>query len=221
MGTEGRDWVAVGRLRGWENDMVLNRGSGLVLVCTAAILVSGCTSSRLGAINSVQPAPINPAPAGTVQSGQLPPPAPAIGTAPVGASDGQAFPQAPQTSNDLVTTGDGGTTSGDGTTTQTSPSVTQAAAAPVTRESMGGVWTATTAGTSCRIATSLTRGGSDFRAASLGCTGELAEIGFWNLNGTQVVLKDRSGNQVATLFSSGNNQFNGQTSGGSAVSMAR
>ncbi|MEO1702807.1 MAG: AprI/Inh family metalloprotease inhibitor [Pseudomonadota bacterium] len=198
--------------------MVLNRGAGLVLACTAAILVSGCTSSRLGALNTVQPAPVNPAPAGTVQSGQLPPPAPAIGTAP---ADGSAFPQAPQTNNDLVTTGDGGTTTSTDPNTQTSPSVTTATAEPVTRESMGGVWTATTGGTSCRIATSLTRGGNDFRAASLGCSGELADIGFWNLNGTQVVLKDRSGNQVATLFSSGTNQFNGQTSGGRAVSLAR
>ncbi|MEO0543491.1 MAG: AprI/Inh family metalloprotease inhibitor [Pseudomonadota bacterium] len=201
--------------------MLFNRGTGLVLASVATIFVSGCTSSRLGAIDTVQPAPVNPAPAGVVQSGQLPPPTPAIGTAPAGASDGSAFPQAPQTSTDVVTTGDGGTTISTDTTTQTSPSVTQSTAAPLTRESMGGVWTATTAGTSCRIATSLTRGGSDFRAASLGCDGELADIGFWNLNGTQVILKDRSGNQVATLFASGTNQFNGQTSGGRAVSLAR
>ena len=198
--------------------MVFNRGTGLVLACAATVVVSGCTSSRLGALNTVQPAPINAAPAGTVQSGQLPPPTPAIGTAP---SDGTVFPDAPQTTNDLVTTGDGGTTASTDTNTQVSPSVTQASAEPVTRESMGGVWTATTGGTSCRIATSLTRGGDDFRAASLGCSGELADIGFWNLNGSQVVLKDRSGNQVATLFASGSNQFNGQTSAGSAVSLAR
>ncbi|MEN0001072.1 MAG: AprI/Inh family metalloprotease inhibitor [Pseudomonadota bacterium] len=188
----------------------------------SAIIVSGCTSSRLGALDTSRPAPLTPAPSGTIQSGQLPPPvapSPTIATAP---TDGSAFPTAPGAgvSQDPVTTGDGGVTIA-GTTTETSASITQSAAVPVSRESMGGVWTANTGGTSCRVATSLTRGGSDFRAASLGCTGELADVGFWNLNGNQVVLKDRSGNQVATLFSSGNNQFNGQTRGGRAVTLSR
>ncbi|MEM1377795.1 MAG: AprI/Inh family metalloprotease inhibitor [Pseudomonadota bacterium] len=205
--------------------MVMNRGTSLAVLCAAAVFVSGCTSSRIGALETRSPAPLTPAPSGTVQSGQLPPPiapTPAVGTAP---TDGSAFPQAPSggtpPSTDLVSTGDGGTTTTPTTTTQTSPSVTAASAAPVTRESMGGVWNASSAGSTCRIATSLTRGGSDFRAASLGCSGDLSNVGFWNLNGNQVVLKDRNGNQVATLFSSGNNQFNGQTNGGRAVTLSR
>ncbi|MEL6436138.1 MAG: AprI/Inh family metalloprotease inhibitor [Pseudomonadota bacterium] len=206
--------------------MVSLRMAGLAGLCMVSVAVSGCTSSRIGALETRSPTPLSPAPSGTVTSTQLPPPAqPGTQSAAATQTPG-GFPDAPQTpqpSGDLVTTGDGGTQPVENVTTTTSPSpsVTEVASAPVTKESMGGVWNASSGGSSCRIATSLTRGGSDFRAASLGCGGDLANVGFWNLNGNRVVLKDRSGNQVATLFQAGNNQFNGQTNGGSAVSLSR
>lgn len=196
-------------------------GQARWLAVTAALMgatvITGCTSSRIGALEtrpaSTQPAPLNAAPSGTVTSGQLPPPVSPD------AANNPAFPEAPTSeqtetladNGDVVTGSDAG-----------SSSVTQvASAAPVTREAMGGVWTTNSAGTTCRIATSLTKGGNDFRAASLGCGGELSSLGFWNLSGNRVILKDRNGQQVATLFASGNNRFEGQTAGGRAVSMSR
>jgi hypothetical protein len=221
---EGRNRGAVnGMPRKWRWDMGRNLAGPIAAVALAAVVLAGCTSSRIGALNT-QPAPLNPAPAGTVTSGQLPPPSqPGTGAgAPALGPDG--FPIAP-----------GGTVAGGtdplGETDANDPnadpnadptSVQQVASAePVTREAMVGAWRVSTEGSNCQMFMALTRWSTGFRAASRGCPGDAANVSSWNISGNQVVLSDSGGNRVATLFQSGSGRFDGQTTSGRAISLAR
>lgn len=182
----------------------------LAAIAVAAVIVSGCTQSRLGGLNT-QPAPLTPAPAGTVTSGQLPPPAsPQVGP------DG--FPEAP--GGNLTANADG--TPLDPTADGDASSVQQvASAAPVTREALVGAWRVNTEGANCQMFMALTQWSTGFRAASRGCPGDAANVSSWNVEGNQVVLSDSSGNRVATLFSTGGERFDGQTVNGRSISLAR
>lgn len=196
-------------------------GIGLVV---AALAISGCTSSRFGTYQTrPAPAPIASAPAGTVTSGQLPPPA-QPGAA---ATDQGGYPDAPgadsqdgmnsdmnsDTNSDMMaSTGETGT---DGSVQQVTTS------APVSREQMVGAWKVSTGGSSCQMFMALTKWTGGFRAASRGCPGDAASVSAWDVDGQQVVLSDSNGNKVATLFSSGNGQFSGQTKGGAAITLSR
>jgi hypothetical protein len=177
-------------------------------VClAAAIAVSGCTSSRFGTYPTYQqPAPINPAPSGTVTSGQLPPPA-QPGADPNAQGN---FPAAPGAENTLLND-------------PNAPGGLQqsASAEPVTREALVGAWKVTTAGSSCQMFMALTKWTGGFRAASRGCPGDAASVAAWDVQGQQVILSDSSGNKVATLFSSGAGSFNGQTTSGAAITLSR
>lgn len=199
-----------------------NLAGPIAAVALAALTVSGCTSNRLGALNT-QPAPLNPAPAGTVTSGQLPPPSqPGTGAgAPALGPDG--FPVAP---GGTVVAGTDTLSDTDATETpdpNADPSSIQqvASAEPVTREAMVGAWRVSTEGANCQMFMALTRWSTGFRAASRGCPGDAANVSSWTINGNQVVLSDSGGNRVATLFSSGSDRFDGQTTSGRAISLAR
>jgi hypothetical protein len=225
---EGRNRGAgKGMPRKWRWDMGRNL-SGRTLagpiaaVALAAVAVSGCTSNRIGALNT-QPAPLNPAPAGTVTSGQLPPPSqPGTGAgAPALGPDG--FPVAPGGTVVAGTDTPPETDAADPTDPNADPSSVQqvASAEPVTREAMVGAWRVSTEGANCQMFMALTRWSTGFRAASRGCPGDAANVSSWTINGNQVVLSDSGGNRVATLFSSGGDRFDGQTTSGRAISLAR
>ena len=194
-----------------------NSLSAALAVAATAIIVSGCTTSRIGGLNT-QPAPLNPAPSGTVSSSQLPPPSrPETTQAPT--VDPNGFPEAPG-GTQLAGTLDEPAL--DGTTAAQDSSVQQVAStAPVTRETMVGAWSVSTGGANCQMFMALTRWSTGYRAASRGCPGDAANVSSWDVDGNQVVLSDANGNRVATLFSSGGSQFNGQTSGGQAISLSR
>jgi len=175
---------------------------GLLVAC-AALAIAGCSSSRFDRIDS-GPAPLNPAPSGTVTSSQLPPPS--------GPTDQSAFPPAP------------GTVGADGTQLAAGPAVPPApptGAPTVTKEALVGAWKVNSGGGGCQMMLSLTKQSSDFRAASLRCPGDAANVAAWNVAGQQVVLKDNTGNVVARLYSSGPEKYDGQTSGGQPISFAR
>jgi len=111
---------------------------------------------------------------------------------------------------------------GTDTTLDSTPSVTEVASRePVTREAMVGAWQVSTAGSSCQMFMALTQWTGGFRAASRGCPGDAANVSAWNVNGSSVVLSDSSGNTVATLYQSGTNRYDGQTTGGRAISLSR
>jgi Protease inhibitor Inh len=178
-----------------------------VLLLAAAIAVSGCTSSRFGTYDTRQgPAPLSPAPAGTVTSGQLPPP-----TDPGAVTSPTDFPAPP-----------GGEDASMTDTADAGGSIQQVAtSAPVTREALVGAWKVSTGGSSCQMFMALTKWTGGFRAASRGCPGDAANVSAWDVQGQQVVLSDSNGNKVATLFATGSGSFSGQTTGGSAITLSR
>lgn len=166
----------------------------LVAVAVTAAL-GGCQRTSFGGLNTQsRPAPLMPAPVGGVQSGQLPPP-PTDGTA--------EFPTAP--------------TAPDTTNTQ----VASANAPELTREALIGRWSAGTGGSSCDVFLSLTKWTGGYRAASRGCVGDAAAVSAWDVQGKQVILSDSSGNQVARLYQSANERYDGSTTSGQPISLSR
>lgn len=181
----------------------LNATRGLLIAC-AALAIAGCSSSRFDRVDT-RPAPLTAAPSGTVTSNQLPPPSPA------GPTDPSAFPPAPGTS-------------------PTDPQLAAGPAVPpeappgapdVTKEAMVGAWKVNAGGGGCQMMLSLTKQAADFRAASLRCPGDAANVAAWNVAGKQVVLKDNTGNVVARLYSSGAERYDGQTATGQPISFSR
>jgi len=174
---------------------------GLVAVSLMALMAAGCSSSRMSSLES-QPAPLTPAPSGTVTGSQLPPPA-----AP-GTTDPSAFPPAPGTTGTQVAA--------------IPPTSEPPASAPdLTVSSVAGVWNASVSGQSCKVATPQTKFGAGFRAGPLRCPAPLDGVKSWNVAGKQLTLYDESGATLARLYSSGAEKFDGQTESGVPVSLTR
>lgn len=165
-----------------------------IMICSTALV--GCQSSRMGSMGG-QPEPLPAAPSGTVTGGQLPPP-----TAP------GAFPEAPQ--NPQVAAA-----------SPTAPATPPANAPDITKNSMLGSWNTSVGGSSCQVFLSLTKFGNASRGGSRGCAGDMQKMRSWDVQGKQVVMFDESGNQIASLYSSGANRFDGQTTGGQSLSLSR
>lgn len=176
--------------------------SGLAAVTVAALLATGCSSTRLSSMDT-RPEPLEAAPAGTVTGGALPPP-----TGPVtGATDPSQFPVAPGAGTDVAALPGG---------------ADPAATAPdITAGAVAGVWNASVAGQSCRVATPQTKYGAGFRAGPLRCPAPMDGVKSWNVAGKQLSLYDESGTVVARLYSSGAEKFDGQTSTGLPISLSR
>jgi hypothetical protein len=85
---------------------------------------------------------------------------------------------------------------------------------------MSGVWTASVAGQSCKVAMGLTKYGSNYRAAPLRCPAPIENIKGWDIKGKQLVLYDQNGMQIAGLYSTGGQRFDGQTNGGQGITLA-
>ncbi|MBO6717525.1 MAG: protease inhibitor Inh/omp19 family protein [Rhizobiaceae bacterium] len=175
--------------------------TGILAVTVAALALAGCSSARFSPLNTrstTMAAPLEPAPAGTVTAGQLPPP----GGAPL--TDPSGFPEAP--------TG----------VENTQPIEVAAANAPeLTPGAVAGVWNATVAGQGCRVATPQTKFGKGFRAGPLRCPAPLDGVKSWNVEGKQLALYDQNGGVLARLYSSGTERFDGQTSGGLPIALSR
>lgn len=169
----------------------------LVTVALLAAALSGCQRTSFGTLDT-SPQPLTPAPVGGVETSQLPPPAiPAPGEFPEApAAPEQPAPPAPSTQ-------------------------VAANAQPVTSQALIGRWSASAGGGRCDIFLSLTKWTGGYRAASRGCAGPAAAISAWNVQGSQVILSDSSGNQVATLYQSGNERYDGSTSSGAPISLSR
>lgn len=178
--------------------MGMSKG-GLAAFAFLALAAAGCQSSRMSGIDST-PAPLPPAPAGTVTQNQLPPPQPGV------AADPADFPSAPGTA---------------GTAAAPGIEVAAANAPDVTAGSVAGVWNATVAGQSCKIATPQTKFGQGFRAGPLRCPAPMDGVKSWNVAGKQLVLYDEGGSALARLYSSGGERFDGQTQGGQPISFTR
>jgi len=175
--------------------MALSR-TGFVAVALLSAAAAGCQSERLGSLDTVQPAPLSPAPSGTVTSGQLPPPA-APGTA-------AQFPEAPGQQVAAAT-----------------PAPPPESAPDLTAGSVAGVWNASVSGQTCKVATPQTKFGEGYRAGPLRCPAPLDGVKSWNVSGKQLALYDQNGSVLARLYSSSPERFDGQTIAGVPVSLSR
>lgn len=183
------------------------RTTGVLATTFIALALAGCQSERFSRLDSSgpAPAPLSPAPAGTVTSGQLPPPGQP------GVTDPSQFPAAPGAQP--------GQLPSDGTQIA---AVDPGANAPeITTGSVAGVWNASVSGQSCRIATPQTRFGQGYRAGPLRCPAPLDGVKSWNVSGSQLALYNDNGEVLARLYSSGGERFDGQTSTGVPVSLSR
>ena len=168
----------------------------LLVAAAVVAALGGCQRTSYNGMNTQQqPAPLMPAPVGGVESGQLAPPmTPAPGD----------FPVAPTAPNPA--------------------GVSQVAAAnapELTREALIGRWSAGSGGSTCDVFLSLTKWTGGYRAASRGCVGNAAAIAAWDVQGKQVILADSSGNQIARLYQSANERYDGSTSSGQPISLSR
>ncbi|MBS3647947.1 protease inhibitor Inh/omp19 family protein [Pseudaminobacter sp. 19-2017] len=178
--------------------MVLFR-TGVLFAVVAALAISGCQSSRFSAPDA-GPTPLPAAPAGQVTSNQLPPP-----VAPGGATTD--FPAAPGTMGDQMAAA--------------TPAAPPAGAPDLTPSSVGGVWTVSVSGQSCKIATSQTKYGQGYRAGPLRCPAPVDGVKSWAVAGKQLSLYDENGGVMARLYSSGPEKFDGQTESGVPISLSR
>ncbi len=186
------------------------------LATLSMLLLAGCQSTRMDSIDTA-PTPVFAAPAGTVTQNQLPAPtspAPVVagqttpGVIAPGMTDPNAFPAAP--------VAPGAPAAG------TQPvQVASAGGADVTVSSVAGVWNVSLGGQSCKVATPQTKYGQGFRAGPLKCPGEMANVKSWNVAGKQLSLYDESGATIARLFTTTPGRFDGQTTGGSPISLSR
>jgi hypothetical protein len=200
-------------------------------VLVFAALLSGC--SGFGAISlpgfggaeaeaSNQPAPGNAAPAGVVETTELPPlVGQSEGADPFLNPDTQVAAASPWPPTDPAMTAATPGAPGELALTQTPPAAGGLAAGgpgaggpagEIARPDLLGAWTLTDGTESCELFMTLTTWTGGYRASTRGCTSTtLASISAWDLNGQQVVLAGPEGVAVARLYSSGMNRFDGQT----------
>jgi Protease inhibitor Inh len=181
----------------------------LTTAALAALLLAGCQSSRISGIDT-QYEPLPAAPAGAVQQNTLPAPSsppPVTTAAPV--TDATQFPTAPAAPGAATAAAVPGT------------QVASASGPDVTIGGVAGVWSVSTGGQSCKVATPQTKYGQGFRAGPLKCPGDMGNVKSWNVAGKQLVFYDEAGGKLATLYQTSPGKFDGQTTGGSAVSLSR
>jgi hypothetical protein len=166
---------------------------------TAAVMglaLAGCQRTAYNDSNlSYSPPPLQAAPMGSVQAGQLPDPT------------ASQFPAAPTTTPGAGAMGDN---------TQLASN-----AMDVTKESMVGSWKVNSGGKSCDMFLTLTNLGSGSRGGTRGCVGELTAMGSWEVSGKQVVIKDRNGGSLGTLYKTADSRFDGSTASGQSISLSR
>jgi hypothetical protein len=212
----------------------------LTLVGVAALVLSGCASSRIATRNIGQPEQVQPLPSSQVASTNLP----AIGQS--GAVTQQQMPNGQMQTAQIgepaqplnpALTGQpvlGGnqpdtieTASADGSFV-TLDSVGTVPDAPgrdlsggLTIEKLLGGWTIVSGADQCKLNLTYTSksGTSRYRASTPGCQLQgLKVVASWQLAGSQVQLFDENGDMIAALILSGN-RFIGTLAGGQGISM--
>ena len=194
-----------------------------LLVVALSLTVAGCSTSRFGGGELAQSAPppsnLPAAPAGAVQSNQLPP-AVASGPGniqpigPDGTQAGAVQPPANPTQSAALDPA--------AQTAAAAPATPAATSAlPVTENTLVGNWTAQSGGGSCSAFFGLTNLGSGLLGGTRGCSGTLTNFRTWQVPGNRATLKDSSGNTVATLSRTGDKTFSGTTAAGEAVTLTR
>ena len=194
-------------------------------VLTALLLAAGCSRSMpsFDSANS-GPSPLAPQPTAQVAANQLPPPPP-----PPPPGQNQSMTGAPGTDpnnpNGMNTPPGGDTQMASLDPNQSGAGASSTPPAgggqPLSRNKVLGAYKVTTAGGNCQIILSLTKWSGGYRAASRGCPGAVADVSAWDVSGNNVVLRNAGGSQVASLSSTGDARYDGQTTGGQAISLYR
>ena len=182
---------------------IVKTKGAMLSVALLALALAGCQSSRFGSLDSRAPAPLTPAPSGTVTASQLPPPQPAAGS-----MTSDAFPDAPAAPGGIAQS-------------EEDLQLAAASAPDISPGSVAGVWEASIGGQSCKVATPQTKFGQGYRAGPLRCPPPLAGVKSWNVSGKQLSLYDDGGGILARLYSSGAERFDGQTASGEPISLSR
>ncbi|PRX11143.1 UNVERIFIED_ORG: protease inhibitor Inh [Martelella mediterranea] len=194
-----------------------------VLIATAVASVLALSACQRTSYYQNQPAPqpqpLTPAPAGQVQSGNLPPPGGQQGTYNSGTYQSG---QAPANTANAGNTGQfpaapGAPTGGGGMGNVAAP----AGAMPLSNSALVGSWKVNEGGVQCDMFLTLTNLGDGLRGGTRGCTGGLSQMKSWGINGDQVVLNDANGYAIARLYKTADNRIEGQGSAGQQVVLSR
>jgi len=188
---------------------------GVIAVLFAALAASACTrsSNALNINTQSPPQPLPSQPTGTVNSGQLEP-LDSDQTTDLAAGEGQLNPE--QTPEAPTV----GQTETEIASLNSTPVPTNNE--PLTHEKLAGAWNVGSDNSGCRLFLSFTQWSGGYRAGTLSCASpELASVSAWDVKGSSVVLIDSNGTQVATLGSTGSEQYSGTTVSGKSVSFNR
>ena len=183
-------------------------------VVAALFLAAGCSRSMSPYSDNSGPPPLMPVPAGQVAANQLPPPPP---PPPPGAN--MTNPDIMSSDAEMSPGGIQGNLPAGNDTPNTQ--VASASQPALSRNSVLGAYKVTTDGGNCQIILSLTKWSGGYRAASRGCPGKVADVSAWDVSGSQVLLKDSTGSNVANLNSNGKARYEGRTNGGQSITLYR
>jgi len=178
--------------------MIFQRNS-LAALAAAALVTAGCSSDRFAGNTApaVPPAAIQAAPLGQVSQSTLLPPGGGYSDAPGVGMNVQE--QAQMADSGTVTP----------------------AGVELSTASVAGVWKVLIGGMNCQIATPQTKFGKGYRAGPLHCPAVFSKVNSWSVNGSQLVFYDKTGSNVATLYSSDGARFEGRTASGMPVVLIR
>jgi hypothetical protein len=166
-------------------------------VTAAAIGLSLAGCQRTANNDDYSPPPLQAQPVPSVQSSQLPD----------ATANPSQFPAAPANAPNAGA--------------QQQQQAMAASALDVTKESMVGSWKVANGGKSCDMFLTLTNLGSGSRGGTRGCAGELTTMGSWEVSGKQVVLKNRDGVQIGSVYKTADSQFSGITASGQPLTLSR
>ncbi len=193
----------------------------------AAVSFAGCNSSSnaLSIDTRTPPQPLPSSPSGQVVTSTLDPISGEL------RQSGAYDPNNPQTyqnqqqplqDGQAPTVGGGTTNVGIAPDGSTQTASLQNSAQPLTHEPLAGSWNVASDNPDCRIILAFTKWSGGYRAATRRCLSpEIGSITAWDVKGSQVILVDGQGNTVARLYSSGNDRYDGQTTGGKPISFSR
>jgi hypothetical protein len=105
---------------------------------------------------------------------------------------------------------------------QTQQNVARGGSESLSREALAGTWIVASDNPDCRIILAFTKWSGGYRAATRRCdSGELATVSAWDVRDNNVILVDSNGSEVASLYSSGSERYEGRTAGGNPISFTR
>ncbi|MEM1044836.1 MAG: AprI/Inh family metalloprotease inhibitor [Pseudomonadota bacterium] len=199
------------------------RTVSLTTALAAALLVSGCGNFMGSRVSSLPASPTQPVAQQPLGPMTLDPGTTGTTTNP----DGTAVADAAANADDAAASADGlaGAPGQDGSSAVAALSTPPADAdanANVGRADLLGGWKISSGPERCQLFMNLTSWQGGYRATTRGCSSPaLQNIAAWDLNGSQVTLKDSNGAAIGTVYPTQSGAFSGQTAGGKELAFSR